>query len=125
MALFEFGKKSIEWLKRKGFTNPEIEKLQEIMTSMYKQTGKVEHPVIRLPRRASVKISALAFLLDSITDADGMPLCYEKECLEIPEEAKAFYEGELGLGELEEIVGKMQKVKFREHSDARRRGAKY
>lgn len=120
MTRYVFSDVSLEWLKDKMFNDNEIEQLQEVLNGI---DSKKEQR-IRLPKDASSKVSAMAYLLDSITDADGRPICFEDSGLiDIPEEARKYFGDDLELDELDKVVGKLKKVKFaRRYSDPRRRG---
>jgi hypothetical protein len=95
------------------------EVLNSIETHHKKGDGR-----IKLPKDATPKVSTLTFLLDSITDVENRPICFEASGLiEIPDEAKSHFEEDLELDELERAVAKLRKVKFaHRYSDPRRRG---
>ena len=58
-----------------------------------------------------------------ITNAETASAFEESGLIDIPEEAKDYFEDDLKLEELERVTGKLKKVKFaRRYSDPRRRG---
>jgi len=115
---------AIVWLKERGFEEQEIEGLQHILNNIEMHKRK-DDPVIIIPKTTSKRVAMMVHLVDSITDGDGNPVCFEKTgFIDIPEEAREYYENELELGELEDAVAKLQKVKFgRMHSSPKRRGS--
>ncbi|MBU0532967.1 hypothetical protein KKB44_05740 [Candidatus Micrarchaeota archaeon] len=121
---YSFRETAISWLKEKGFEEKEIEELQIVLNDL-KLYKKKDDPVIILPKHTSKRVAAIVYLLNSITDEDGAPMCFDKAGLiEIPEDAKNYYENELELEELEDAIGKLQKTKIgRVHSSPRRRGS--
>lgn len=123
MTKYAFSSISIEWLKGMGFSDEEIDGLTQALNTIEHHKGKGKAG-IRLPEESSPKVSALMALLESITDADGRPICLEESGLiSIPDEAAQYFEEDLELEELERVTGKLKKVKFaRRYSDPRRRG---
>ncbi len=121
MTKYAFSNDSLDWLKENSFSENDIDELTAILNTVesHKKEG-----VARIPRGISPKISALISLLESITDADGRPICFEESGLiSIPDEAMQYFEEDLELEELERVTGKLKKVKFaRRYSDPRRRG---
>lgn len=119
-ALSEF---SVEWLKENRFSEEEIDQLQAALNliefGLKKGTDRV-----RLPRDASDKVKAMAYLLDSITDADGKPICFEDNGLiDIPDEARKYFDDDLEMEQLEKVIGRLKKTKFaRRYSYPKRRG---
>jgi hypothetical protein len=120
---FVFSDTSIRWLEENKFTDDEIENLTDALNIIEAHKKKSE-PRVKLPKEATPKVSTLIYLLDSITDVEGRPICFEDSGLiEIPEEAREYFEDDLKLDELERITGKLKKVKFaRRYSYPRRRG---
>ncbi len=123
MTKYAFSNMSLEWLKEMSFNDEEIDALTEALNTVehHKSKGVAG---MRLPSEASPKVSALIALLESITDAEGRPICFEESGLiSIPEEAVQYFEEDLELEELERVTVKLKKVKFaRRYSDPRRRG---
>jgi hypothetical protein len=120
---YAFSNMSLEWLKEMSFKDDEIDALTEALNMVEHHKRKGESGM-KLPSEASPKVSALMALLESITDADGRPICFEESGLiSIPEEAVQYFEEDLELEELERVTVKLKKVKFaRRYSDPRRRG---
>ena len=112
---------AVIWLKERGFQETEVEELQRVLNVV---GFKKQEDLVILPKNTSKRIAAVIYLLNLITDAEGKPLCCDKHGLiEIPDEAKQYYEEELELENLEESISKLQKVKFgRSHSSPKRRG---
>ncbi|NYZ73691.1 hypothetical protein H0O00_00955 [Candidatus Micrarchaeota archaeon] len=123
MTRYAFSEFSIEWLKQNRFNDDEIDELQDILNAIESHRGKGE-PRVVVPKHASARVSAMAYLLDSITDVDGRPICFEANGLiDIPDEARDYFEDDLELEELDNVVGKLKKVKFtRRYSYPKRRG---
>jgi hypothetical protein len=114
---------AIRWLEGNKFRDDEIEMLQDILNIIDSHNKKGESRV-KLPKEATPKVSTLVYLLDSITDTEDKPICFEASGLiEIPEEARHYFEEDLELDELDRTVAKLRKVKFaRRYSQPRRRG---
>lgn len=124
MTRYVFRENAVEWLSGKGFSSSEIDQLQRVLNVIAIHKDE-DDPLIILPKDASGRVSTMVHLLNSITDAKGMPLCYEeKGFLGIPDDAQEFFDEEMKLAELEDAVGRLQKVKFgRTHSSPRRRSS--
>ena len=124
MTKYVFRESAMDWLKEKNFDEGDIGELQRILNVVWSHKD-MEDPVIIMPKKTSSKVSALVYLLSSITDPEGRPVCFDKNgFIDIPEEAQAFYEEELGIQEIEGLIGRLKKVKFgRMHSAPRRRGS--
>jgi hypothetical protein len=120
---YAFSDYSIDWLKENGFEEEEIDELQNLLNRV-ESHKKRDNSAFRLPKDASARVATLVSLLESITDADGVPICFEESGLiSIPEEAKSYFGEDLELEELERVTGKLRRVKFaRRYSDPRRRG---
>jgi len=120
---YAFSNFSIDWLKGNSFNEDDIDELQDILNRV-EYHKKAPTPILKLPKDTSTKVSTLVSLLESITDADGRPICFEDSGLiSIPDEARQYYEEDLELDELERVTLKLKKVKFaRRYSDPRRRG---
>ncbi len=120
-----FSEFSINWLKENRFSDAEIDIARDALNAIDAHRGKKAER-IKLPKDVSEKVSALVYLLDSITDADGRPICFEENGLiDIPDEARAYFEDDLELAELERLTTKLGKVKFsRRFSYPKRRDEK-
>ena len=124
MARYVFRESALEWLRGKGFSSSEIDELQRIL-NLVGLHKSMDDPLILVPKNASRRVAAVVHLLNSVTDAEGKPLCFEEEgFINIPEDAQRFYDKEAELRELEEAISKLQKVKFgRSHSAPKRRSS--
>jgi len=122
MSGYLFRESAIEWLKENNFNDEEIEELQEILNVVAKSGGE---GLVKLPKDASVKVSAMVYLLDSIVGDNGALLCFdEKGFIEIPQEAKTHYTDAVKIEELEGTISRLRKIKVgRAHSSPRRRGS--
>ncbi len=122
MSGYLFRESAIEWLKENNFNDEEIEELQKILNVVAKSS---EEGLLKLPKDAGVKVSAMVYLLDSIVGEDGNLMCFdEKGFIEIPQEAKTHYEDAIKIEELEETISRLRKIKVgRDHSSPRRRGS--
>ena len=123
MTKFVFSDSAIKWLESHRFRDDEIDMLHDVLNSIETHHKKGDDR-IKLPKDSSPKVATLTYLLDSITDADNRPICFEASGLiEIPDEAKSHFEEDLELDELERAVTKLRKIKFaHRYSDPRRRG---
>ncbi len=123
MTKYAFNEFSIEWLKENRFSDDEIDQLQ-LTLNMIEFHLKRGDQRISLPREASDRVKAMAYLLDSITDAEGKPICFEDNGLiDIPDEARNYFEDDLEIEQLEKVLTKLRKTKFaRRYSYPRRRG---
>ncbi|MEW6036534.1 MAG: hypothetical protein AB1529_08035 [Candidatus Micrarchaeota archaeon] len=123
MTRYVFSDLSVDWLKENSFDDEDIDKLQEILNKVESHKKK-DGPLLKMPKDAGAKVSTIVSLLESITDSDGRPICFEESGLiSIPDEAKSYFEEDLQLEELEMVTTKLKKVKFaRRYSDPRRRG---
>lgn len=120
---YAFSEFSIDWLKSNRFNDDEIDELTDILNAIESHRGK-EGLRVKIPKHAGPRVSAMAFLLDSITDSDGRPICFEDNGLiDIPDEARDYFEEDLELEELDSVVDKLKKTKFaRRYSYPKRRG---
>lgn len=123
MTRYAFSEISIEWLKENGFSEEDIDELTEVL-NVIETRKKRDGAGIRLPQEDNMKVSTLVSLLESITDAEDRPICFEESGLiTIPDEAMQYFEEDLELEELDRVTTKLRKVKFaRRYSDPRRRG---
>lgn len=123
MTKYAFSEYSIEWLQDNRFSDEEIDMLQDILNGIefHRQQGKER---LIIPKDASEKVSAMAFLLDSITDPEGRPICFEDNGLiDIPDEARGYFDDDLEIEQLEKVLLKLKKIKFaRRYSYPKRRG---
>jgi hypothetical protein len=119
---YVFSDVSLRWLKDNRFNDDEIGMLHDVLNVI--EHSKSRESRIKLPKDASAKVSALVYLLDSITDADGRPICFEESGLiDVPDEARRFFEEDLELEMLEKTTEKLKSIKFaRRYSYPRRRG---
>jgi hypothetical protein len=121
---YAFSEYSIEWLKEQRFREDEIDELQDILNKV--ESRRKDDPRLKLPKETGPKVAALAYLLDSITDVDGRPICFEDNGLiDIPDEARGYFEDDLEMEELELVLEKLKKTRFsRRYSYPKRRGSK-
>ncbi|MDD5340530.1 MAG: hypothetical protein PHV13_04765 [Candidatus ainarchaeum sp.] len=97
----------------------ELEMLLNSLEAHRKKDG-----AFKLPAMASERVSTLFTLLDSITDAEGRPICFEDNgMIDIPDEARQHFDEDMELEELEHAAAGLRKTKFaRRYSYPRRRG---
>jgi len=107
------------WLKENSFSDEEIEKLQNILNNLAKTKKLV------IPKGTDMKVSAMAYLLDSVLDEDGGPVCFEEEGLiGIPREARTQFVDALEIEEFEGTISRLKRIKEgRTHSAPKRRGS--
>ena len=110
MVKYAFNEFSIEWLKENKFTDEEIDSIQNILNKIEAQH---ETALAKFLNNATPKVDAVITLLGSITDAEGRMLCFEANGLiDIPDEAREYFENDLEFEELDIFVEKFKKVKF-------------
>lgn len=121
---YRFRESGVVWLKKKGYEESEIEEIQNVINSV-KLPEREAGELLLLPKNVGTRVAAIVYLIGSITDPGGKSICFDdKGLIEIPEEARRYYEDELELENLESAVGKLQKAKFgRAHSSPKRRGS--
>lgn len=124
MTKYAFSDYSIGWLKGSRFTDEEIDMLQSIL-NMIEYRRKKGETRVKLPKDVTERVAAMAYLLDSITDAEGKPICLEDNGLiDIPDEARQYFEDDLEMEHLEMTLSRFRKMKFaRRYSYPRRRGS--
>jgi hypothetical protein len=123
---YHFNQNALAWLNSKGFSEPEMLELLELINRFEDQMMKEKNELVILPKGTSKKVAAMFDLLYLITDAKGTPLCFEHTNITIPNEAKERFAEGMEIAELETTIGKLAAAKFgREHSDPKRRGSKY
>lgn len=112
MVKYAFNEFSIEWLKENRFNDEEIDEIQTILNKIELKEGRDEN-LAKLLKSAEPKIDAIVTLLCSITDANNRPICYEDNGLiDIPDEARKYFENDLEFEKLDIFVDKFKKVKF-------------
>ena len=111
-------------MKENRFNDDEIDFLQDLL-NMGEYQRKTKEP-LKLPKDITPRVAALAYLLDSITDVDGRPICFEDNGLiDIPDEVRNYFEDDLEMEQLEMVLNKLRKMKFaRRYSYPRRRSMK-
>jgi hypothetical protein len=122
LTRYVFSDFSISWLKENRFSDEEVKEL-EVLLNLIEAHRKKDAPP-SLPKNISPKVTALLALLESITDAEGRPICFEDNgMIDIPDEARDYFEEDLELEELDRAVAGLKKIKFaRRYSYPRRRG---
>lgn len=123
MTRYAFSEFSIEWLKENRFNDDEIDELQDLLNTI-ESKGKKSSAPLKLPKHVSPRVAAMAYLLESITDTEGRPICFEDNGLiDVPDEARTYFEDDLELEKLEITISNFKKAKFaRRYSYPRRRG---
>ncbi|MFH1785314.1 MAG: hypothetical protein ABH842_02710 [Candidatus Micrarchaeota archaeon] len=112
MVRYVFNEFSIEWLKEQKFTDYEIDDAQNLLNKVEAQRDNKEL-IKRLVQGKSPRIDAIISLLSSITDAEGRPICFEDNgMIDIPDEAREYFEHDLEFEELDIFVGKLKNIKF-------------
>lgn len=121
LTRYAFSDFSISWLKENRFLDEEVKELEMLLNML--EVHRKKDGEFRLPA-VSQKVAAIFALLNSITDAEGRPICFEEDGLiDIPDEARNYFEEDLELEELDRAVAGLKKVKFaRRYSYPRRRG---
>lgn len=122
MTRYVFSDFSIAWLKENRFSDEEVKELEMLLNSL--EAHRKKDGAFKLPAMASERVSTLFTLLDSITDAEGRPICFEDNgMIDIPDEARQHFDEDMELEELEHAAAGLRKTKFaRRYSYPRRRG---
>jgi len=122
LTRYVFSDFSITWLKENRFRDDEVKELETALNML--DVHRRKDGQLRLPEGTSPKVATLFALLDSITDADGRPICFEENgMIDIPDEARQYFDEDMELEELDRAVAGLKKVKFaRRYSYPRRRG---
>jgi hypothetical protein len=121
LTRYVFSDFSIAWLKENRFRDDEVKELEMLLNmreAHRKKDGEFKLPAV------GPKVAAIFALLDSITDAEGRPICFEENGLiDVPDEARNYFDEDMELEELDRAVAGLKKVKFaRRYSYPRRRG---
>lgn len=112
MVKYVFNEFAIEWLKEHKFTDDEISEIEGVMNKIEIQEDK-EMALQKYLKNSNPKVDAIISLLTSITDAEDRPICFEDNGLmDVPDEARNYFEHDLELEELDKFVDKVKKVKF-------------
>lgn len=122
LTRYVFSDFSISWLKENRFRDDEIRELETMLNLI--EAHRRKDGGLTLPKDISTKVATLLALLHSITDSEGRPICFEENGLiDVPDEARNYFEEDLELEELDRAVASLKKVKFaRRYSYPRRRG---
>jgi len=95
---------------------------QSALEMIQRRRERDEGPLVILPKDTPEKVAAMAYLLDSVTDAENKMLCFGGgELLTVPEEARQRYGEAIELEELDNLTGKLKKAK--EHGDPKTRSS--
>jgi len=110
------------WLSENRFRDDEVKELEMLLNVL--EGHRKKDAELKLPAGTSPKVATLYALLDSITDAEGRSICFEENGLiDIPDEARNYFDEDMELEELDRAVAGFKKVKFaRRYSYPRRRG---
>jgi len=115
-----------KWLGERGFSREEKDELLELLNRFEEKMKKHETELLLLPKGTSGKVRAFFDILYSITDAEGIPTCFEKTSIRIPGEAIDRFQEGMDIAELEEEAEKIRSSKqARDRMDPKRRGSKY
>jgi hypothetical protein len=118
-----FDEDSTQWLKKKDIGEGEQEQLAEIMDMIRRRLERGEGPLVKMPKDTSDKVSALAYLLDSVEDVEGNMLAFKgDELLSVPDEARERYDEALQVEKLDNIAEQV-KGQMRKHSYPKRRSS--
>lgn len=125
MVRYVFNEFAIEWLKENRFTDSEIDEAQRLLNKIEAQKNNIEL-IEKLVENKSPRVDAIVSLLSSITDVNGRPICFEDNgMIDIPDEAREYFEHDLEFEELDLFVNKMRDIKFpKRFSYPKRRSSK-
>ncbi len=118
-----FNEDAIGWLKKKGFDEDEIEAARRSLNTAWKGVEAGKETAIRLPKGTSARVAALVYSVLLNTDVDGRPLGFQKGGLiDISEGARRRFGEEMEIGEYEEVLERIKKIKIgKAYSDPRKR----
>lgn len=118
-----FNEDAVNWLKRKGFSEDEIKQARESLAVIWKHLDKGEQTFIKLPKGTSRKVASIVYSIVMNSDYDGRPIGFDKNGLiAITDGAKKRFGEDMELGEYEEVLTKITKIKVgRTRSDPRSR----
>lgn len=119
----DFNEDAVNWLKRKGFSGDEIKQAKESLAVIWKHLDRGEEAFIKLPKGTSRKVASIVYSVVMNSDYDGRPIGFEKNGLiAITDGAKKRFGDDMELGEYEEVLAKINKIKVgRTRSDPRSR----
>jgi len=119
----DFNEDAVNWLKRKGFTEDEIGKAGETLATIWKHVDAGKETLIRLPKGTSRRVASIVYAIAVNSDYEGRPTGFEKNGLiSITDGAKKTFNEDMEIGEYEEVLSKINKIKVgRTRSDPRSR----
>jgi hypothetical protein len=119
----DFNEDAVNWLKRKGFSEDEIKQARDSLEVIWKRLDKGGETFIKLPKGASRNVASIVYAVAVNSDYEGRPIGFEKNGLiSIGDGAKKTFNDDMELGEYEEVLGKISKIKLgRTRSDPRSR----
>ena len=118
-----FNEDAITWLRKKGFKDEEIESARRSLSIVRKNLESGKETTVRLPKGTSGKVAALVYSVLLNTDVEGKPLGFQNSSLiDVTPGARKRFGEEVEIGEYEEVLEHIKKIKFgRSYSDPRRR----
>ncbi len=118
-----FNEDAIEWMRKKGFSEAEIEEARRAISIAWKHVEAAKGETLILPKGTSGKVAALVYAVLSNTDIEGRPLGFQKGGLvDVTDEARKSFDEEAEIGEFEDVLERISKIKIgRGRSDPRRR----
>ena len=119
----DFNEDAVNWLKRKGFSEDEIKQAKDSLAVIWKHLDRGEETSIKLPKGTSRKVASIVYSVVMNSDYEGQPIGFEKNGLiAITDGAKKRFGDDMELGEYEEVLTRINKIKLgRTRSDPRSR----
>ena len=116
----KFDPDALQWMGSHGFGVHEVSEVAELLHGMRRSIADGQKFIV--PAKMDEKVSALVSILYSLTDASGMPTCFNGDNVIIPAEAKKRFREALYISHEEKETEGAEMDAFAEHlSKAKRR----
>lgn len=111
-----FNEDAVEWMEQQKFTEKEMEDAAKLVSIALKRAAVP----LRIPEGVSLKAAAIAYAVLATLDEDTV----QDRFVDISDEARQTYQEEVEIGEFEETMQKIGKVKLgKTHSGAKRKSS--
>ena len=119
----DFNEEAVNWLKKKGFKEEEINDARNYLATIWKHMDAEKETTIKLPKDTSKKVASLVYSIALNSDYYGRPIGFlDNGLIAVTPGAKKIFEEEIKIGEYEEVLSKINKIKVgRTRSDPRSR----
>lgn len=118
-----FNEDAVNWLKRKGFSDKEIGDAGNALGLIWKNIDSGKETFVKLPKGTSRKVASIVYSVIMNSDYDGRPVGFlDNGLIAITDGAKKRFGEDMEIGEYEEVLTKISKIKLgRGRSDPRSR----